>query len=85
MTMALACPQCGSRKQVVIDKRDNLAGNSTCRRRKCLKCTYRWSTYETSATDRCEQEAENYAVIARRARLITRACKTIIKRAQEAP
>jgi len=40
------CPYCGSRKDSVIDSRRSKNGSSVRRRRQCLKCKKRFTTYE---------------------------------------
>ena len=42
----MRCPKCGSRDDKVIDSRLSRAGTSIRRRRQCLKCAYRYTTYE---------------------------------------
>ena len=42
----MRCPKCGSRDDKVIDSRQSREGLSIRRRRKCLKCAYRYTTYE---------------------------------------
>jgi transcriptional repressor NrdR len=42
----MRCPKCGSRTDKVIDSRQSRAGTSIRRRRQCLKCKYRYTTYE---------------------------------------
>lgn len=42
----MRCPYCGSRKDGVIDSRTAHNGTSVRRRRKCLKCKKRFTTYE---------------------------------------
>lgn len=43
----LACPACGIRQSQVRDTRANTAGSQIRRRRTCLGCAARYSTYET--------------------------------------
>jgi transcriptional repressor NrdR len=40
------CPYCSNPKSKVIDKRDNPKEGTTRRRRECLKCKKRYTTYE---------------------------------------
>jgi transcriptional repressor NrdR len=40
------CPFCGSRKDRVVDTRSSKAGRATRRRRECLSCGQRYTTYE---------------------------------------
>ena len=47
------CPQCGHPQTRVIDSRSQEASNAIKRRRACLKCGYRFTTYE-----RCEDPLE---------------------------
>lgn len=42
----MRCIQCGSLEDKVIDSRMSKDGTSTRRRRQCLKCEYRYTTYE---------------------------------------
>lgn len=43
----MRCVQCGSQKDKVLDSRMTKDGTSIRRRRECLTCTYRYTTYET--------------------------------------
>lgn len=47
------CPQCGHPQTRVIDSRSQEASNAIKRRRACLKCGYRFTTFE-----RCEDPLE---------------------------
>lgn len=47
------CPKCGHPDTRVIDSRSQDAANAIRRRRKCVKCGYRFTTYE-----RCEDPFE---------------------------
>ncbi|MDP3804904.1 MAG: transcriptional regulator NrdR [Candidatus Omnitrophota bacterium] len=42
----MRCPYCGNRNNSVIDSRTASNGKSVRRRRKCLKCGKRFTTYE---------------------------------------
>ena len=42
----MRCPYCGSKKDSVIDSRRSKNGSSVRRRRQCLKCRKRFTTYE---------------------------------------
>lgn len=42
----MRCPYCKSQKSKVVDKRPTPDGLATRRRRECLKCKKRFSTYE---------------------------------------
>ena len=42
----MKCPYCSHAESKVLDKRDNPNGNSIRRRRSCLKCSKRFTTYE---------------------------------------
>jgi len=42
----MRCPKCGSRDDKVIDSRKSRDSSSIRRRRECLKCGYRFTTYE---------------------------------------
>ncbi|MEI6863198.1 MAG: ATP cone domain-containing protein, partial [Candidatus Omnitrophota bacterium] len=42
----MRCPYCGNKNDSVIDSRASTNGSSVRRRRKCLKCRKRFTTYE---------------------------------------
>ena len=42
----VSCPFCSNTETKVLDKRPNPAGDATRRRRECLKCGKRFTTYE---------------------------------------
>ncbi len=42
----MRCPKCGSRDDKVIDSRQSRDNSSIRRRRQCLSCDYRFTTYE---------------------------------------
>jgi transcriptional repressor NrdR len=42
----MRCPKCGSRDDKVIDSRQSRDNSSIRRRRECLACGYRFTTYE---------------------------------------
>ena len=42
----MRCVQCGSLKDKVLDSRSSKDGTTIRRRRECLKCGYRYTTYE---------------------------------------
>src|ERR1700693_2932614 len=42
----MRCPKCGARDDKVIDSRQSSDSSSIRRRRECLKCGYRFTTYE---------------------------------------
>ena len=44
----MRCPKCGSRDDKVIDSRQSRDSSSIRRRRECLKCKFRFTTYEES-------------------------------------
>jgi transcriptional repressor NrdR len=44
------CPFCHSQETKVVDKRDNMETNVTRRRRECLHCKKRFTTYERMET-----------------------------------
>jgi transcriptional repressor NrdR len=44
----MTCPFCGHRQDRVIDSRESKEGEVVRRRRECLKCTRRFTTYERS-------------------------------------
>ena len=43
----MRCIYCGSADSKVVDSRSTIDTNSIRRRRECLKCGKRWTTYET--------------------------------------
>ena len=45
----MKCPKCSNRKDRVIDSRSIKSGDSIRRRRQCLACEHRFTTYETVA------------------------------------
>ena len=44
----MTCPFCGHKQDRVIDSRESKEGDVTRRRRECLKCSRRFTTYERS-------------------------------------
>ncbi|HDQ25734.1 MAG TPA: transcriptional repressor NrdR [bacterium] len=42
----MKCPYCGHKVDKVVDSRESREGESIRRRRECLKCTKRFTTYE---------------------------------------
>ena len=46
----MTCPFCGFREDKVIDSRESKEGESIRRRRQCLSCDRRFTTYE-----RCDE------------------------------
>lgn len=42
----MRCPFCGSEESKVVDSRDSEAGDAIRRRRECLECERRYTTYE---------------------------------------
>ncbi|MDR1469069.1 MAG: transcriptional regulator NrdR [Spirochaetaceae bacterium] len=42
----MRCPRCGSMEDKVTDSRTLAAGDATRRRRECLSCGYRYTSYE---------------------------------------
>jgi transcriptional repressor NrdR len=42
----MKCPFCGNQEDKVVDSRSNPEGDSIRRRRECLKCQRRFTTYE---------------------------------------
>jgi transcriptional repressor NrdR len=44
----MTCPFCGHRQDRVIDSRESKEGETIRRRRECLKCVRRFTTYERS-------------------------------------
>jgi transcriptional repressor NrdR len=54
----MRCPKCGSSQDRVIDSREAREGYAIRRRRECLRCTFRFTTYE-------EVEREELRVVKR--------------------
>ncbi len=46
----MVCPYCHSQETKVVDKRDNNESGATRRRRECLSCQKRFTTYERIET-----------------------------------
>ena len=44
----MTCPFCGHKEDRVIDSRESKEGDVTRRRRECLRCSRRYTTYERS-------------------------------------
>lgn len=42
----MRCPHCGEIEDKVVESRQNASGTSIRRRRECLKCEYRFTSYE---------------------------------------
>ena len=42
----MKCPQCGRQDSKVVESRETTNGDSIRRRRECLKCKQRFTTYE---------------------------------------
>lgn len=42
----MRCPKCGSSEDKVVDSREAREGHAIRRRRECLKCQFRFTTYE---------------------------------------
>jgi transcriptional repressor NrdR len=49
MALGSACPYCNSAKHKVLEVRSDKLRGMTKRRRECLDCGSRWSTYEVEA------------------------------------
>ena len=45
----MKCPYCGYQESKVVDSRHSEDGQSIRRRRECLSCQKRFTTYETSS------------------------------------
>jgi transcriptional repressor NrdR len=54
----MRCPKCSSREDKVVDSRSSREGATIRRRRECLKCHHRYTTYE-------EVEHDNLMVLKR--------------------
>ena len=59
---SMRCPKCGWQEDKVIDSRTSKEGSTIRRRRECLACGYRFTTYE-------QVESEDLMVIKRDGRL----------------
>ena len=46
----MICPFCAHQESKVVDKREGTDGKTTRRRRECLKCTRRFTTFERAET-----------------------------------
>jgi transcriptional regulator NrdR family protein len=46
MTDAIGCPECLATATRVVDSRPSYDRGSVCRRRECVTCGCRWTTYE---------------------------------------
>ena len=57
----MKCPKCEG-KLMIIDTR-NAPFNETRRRRECMKCGYRFSTYEMTDVARAKMETQRVAEI----------------------
>lgn len=42
----MRCVSCGGRQDKVVDSRTDKDGRAVRRRRECLTCEHRWTTYE---------------------------------------
>jgi len=49
MALGSMCPFCNSAKHKVLEVREDKQRGMTRRRRECLDCGSRWSTYEVEA------------------------------------
>lgn len=47
----MRCPKCGGQEDKVIDSRTSREGSTIRRRRECLKCEFRFTTYEEIERD----------------------------------
>ncbi len=47
----MKCPGCGHLEDKVVDSRSSQDGNAIRRRRECLQCGHRFTTYESIAVD----------------------------------
>lgn len=48
---ALSCPKCGHLKSDCTDSRPIRGGSAVRRRRRCVSCKERWTTYEYASAD----------------------------------
>lgn len=67
----MPCPKCDCANSAVKDSRPTMLGTGHAairRRRACLKCTYRWTTFETVYGDqRLGQQVKKLTAILQRA------------------
>jgi transcriptional regulator NrdR family protein len=49
MSDSIECPECRKLETRVVDSRPSYERGSIRRRRECLSCDYRWSTFEVDA------------------------------------
>lgn len=54
----MKCPACSTNNDSIIDSRESRAGDYVRRRRLCVGCQHRWSTYETTPEVAARVEAE---------------------------
>jgi transcriptional regulator NrdR family protein len=47
--LSMTCPNCGSPQVRVVDSRPVDQGTSVRRRRLCMKCAHKWTTFEIDA------------------------------------
>src|ERR1051326_8117877 len=67
----MRCPKCGFRDDKVIDSRQSRDSSSIRRRRVCLQCAYRFTTYEQIERsdlrrDYLQHDAAHHALIGER-------------------
>lgn len=55
----MRCPKCAAQDDKVIDSRESRDGNSTRRRRECLRCGTRFTTYEEVYRERLRVKKRN--------------------------
>lgn len=48
LPVGICCPSCGSQESQVVDSRGNKDGSRVRRRRRCLDCPTKFTTYETT-------------------------------------
>lgn len=51
MSQSMPCPECGDRASVCSDSRPVRTTGTIRRRRKCVSCDARWTTYEYAEKD----------------------------------
>lgn len=59
MKRGMPCPRCQHPESVVNDSRPNKDGSFIRRRRICVKCGLRWTTYERIVAVRQGQKLKN--------------------------
>ena len=72
MNDGLQCASCGKRDTHVVDSRANLDGTFIRRRRECLICKGRFTTYEKAQFDPVEESALRESILGATDELVLR-------------